>query len=266
MIDNFNRKIDSIRISVTDRCNLSCIYCMPENPSFFKSDDLMTSSEIINLVDNCIKFGIENIKFTGGEPLLRNDLVEIIKVITKSNRVNDISITTNGILLRRYAKELKEAGLNRINISLDTVCCNEYKRLTRIGKLKDVLDGIECAIKNNFDSIKINCVIENSILEKNAVLVKRYAEQKNIEIQYIKRINLLNGKFSKVINGDSGNCIKCNKIRVLSNGLILPCLFSDSGYCIRKFGIDCALKMAIKNKPVSGISGGNTRNMHSIGG
>ena len=156
LYDQFQRKIDYLRLSITDRCNLRCVYCMPEEGlKFFPKDKIMSQDEIIQLVQNFAKMGITKVRLTGGEPLLRRDLPEIIQRIRQISEINDISITTNGTALKYQAKKLKEAGLDRLNISLDTFNPAVYKKMTRGGNIKHVLQGIAAAEREGFKIIKV---------------------------------------------------------------------------------------------------------------
>src|SRR5699024_9691834 len=144
--DKFNRVHDYIRISVTDKCNLRCVYCMPaEGLPFFPDEKVLSCEEIVQLVQNFADMGIKKVRLTGGEPLMRSDIVEIIAGIAKIPEIEDISMTTNGLALPRMANKIYEAGLNRLNISLDTFDKQRYKEITRGGNLNRLLKGIEVA-------------------------------------------------------------------------------------------------------------------------
>ena len=157
--DGQGRSIDYLRISVTDRCNLRCIYCMPENGIETKpACEILSFEEITLLAKEAALLGIKHIRLTGGEPLVRLGLSELIKSLRAIPGIEDISLTTNGILLNRYAEELKEAGLDRLNISLDTLDESVYRKLTRRGELSDVFRGIDAAFEAGFSPIKLNAV------------------------------------------------------------------------------------------------------------
>lgn len=164
LVDRFNRKIDYLRISVTDRCNLRCIYCLPPERIIHKSQkDILSFEEIIEIVKVAVDLGIDKIRLTGGEPLVRKDLVGLISLLNKIEGIKDISLTTNGILLKEYALELKKAGLKRINISLDSLKKERYKFITRGGKLEDVLEAIRKSQEIGFSPLKINCLLLDDI-------------------------------------------------------------------------------------------------------
>lgn len=151
LYDQYDRLHDYLRLSITDRCNLRCVYCMPkEGLPFFPSDKVMSQDEIIEMVENFAEMGISKFRITGGEPLLRTDVVDIVRRIKNVDGVEDVSITTNGLFLGKLAKDLKEAGLDRLNISLDTFDPKRYKEITRGGNIQQVLDSISVAAKLHF--------------------------------------------------------------------------------------------------------------------
>lgn len=160
MKDTLGRRINYLRVSVTDLCNLRCKYCMPEKGICKKEhEDILSLEEIFQVVKASVELGIDKIRLTGGEPLVRKGLVELIESIGKLEGVKDLALTTNGIMLKNYAKDLKAAGLNRVNISLDTLSAEKYHDITRGGSLKNVLEGIEEARKVGLEPIKINMVV-----------------------------------------------------------------------------------------------------------
>ncbi len=161
MEDRYKRNIEYLRISVTDRCNLRCRYCMPEEGIKDKKthSDILSLEEIYEVVKACSNLGINKVRITGGEPLTRKGISGLIRNIDKLVGIKDIAMTTNGLLLKEYAKELKEAGLGRVNVSLDTLNEKKYKYITRFGSLKNVLEGIEEAKKIGLLPLKINVVL-----------------------------------------------------------------------------------------------------------
>ena len=160
LVDRFNRRIDYLRISVTDRCNLRCVYCMPESGIMNKAhDDLLTFEEITRIVTACASLGVDKVRLTGGEPLVRKGIVELVGSLSRINGIEDISMTTNGILLNEYAARLKEAGLKRVNISLDTLDAGRYRSITRFGELENVEDALRKAVKIGLSPVKINALL-----------------------------------------------------------------------------------------------------------
>ncbi len=157
--DGFSRTIDYMRISVTDRCNLRCIYCMPHDIKPVEFKNILTYEEIIRIVRVSVKLGVRKIRLTGGEPLARKNIQYLVKRLKEIEGIEELSMTTNGILLKRYAHELKEAGLDRLNISIDSLDKDKYREITRGGSLERVLQGMELAHSLGISPIKVNTVI-----------------------------------------------------------------------------------------------------------
>jgi cyclic pyranopterin phosphate synthase len=203
MIDIYNRKIDYIRISVTDRCNLRCVYCMPEEGiTWANYTEILSYEEIIFLCKVFSKIGISKIKITGGEPLVRKDLSYLIKEIKNINGIDNVTLTTNGILLDEQIESLVEAGVDAINISLDTLDENKYKKLTRVGQLKKVMSGINKALKYDKLNIKINCVPLEAENYEDILNVIKLAENNNISVRFIELMPIGLGKDMKGISED----------------------------------------------------------------
>lgn len=253
MLDKYNRHIHYLRISVTDRCNLRCKYCMPEEGvKELNHTDILSFEEITNFTKTAIEYGIDKVRITGGEPLVRKNIVELIRILSKLKSIKDISLTTNGILLNTFAKPLFDAGLSRVNISLDSMDAEKFKDITRGGNLNKVFEGIEAARKVGLYPIKINCVINNSSDEKDAKEVKTFCEKNELQVRFIHKMNLETGEFSVVEGGTGGDCKSCNKLRLSSNGFLRPCLFNDISFNIRELGNEKAIIMAVAAKPKCG--------------
>ncbi len=252
MLDHFSREINYLRISVTDRCNLRCQYCMPEEGvKLLGHKDILSFEEIVGFAEAAVKKGITKIRLTGGEPLVRKGIVELVAMLSKIKGVNDLSMTTNGTLLDKHAEALAQAGLNRVNISLDTLDAKKYCQVTRNGDIEDVSRGIQAATKTRLTPIKINCVLLGQpIGEVNQL--KDFCKKNKLSLRFIHQMDLRTGEFSVVEGGDGGNCSQCNRIRLLPNGDVKPCLFSDLAYNIRELGNEKALNLAIGNKPKAG--------------
>lgn len=160
MTDPFGREINYLRVSLTDRCNFRCVYCMPEEGApFLPKEHILNSEELKRLIRIAHEIGFIKIRFTGGEPLIRTDILDILSETSKLQNINDISLTTNGQLLGNLAVDLKHAGLDRVNISLDTLDPNQFRKIARGGDLQSVLKGIEAASEAGLNPIKINCVL-----------------------------------------------------------------------------------------------------------
>ena len=159
-LDSFGRSINYLRISVTDRCNLRCIYCMPpEGVLQMSHSEILSYEEIRTIVQAAAELGINKIRFTGGEPLVRAELPKLVHMLSQVEGIEELSLTTNGLLLKKYALELKKAGLYRVNVSLDTLKADKFQYITRLGKLKNVLEGIKAAKEVGFEPVKINTVV-----------------------------------------------------------------------------------------------------------
>lgn len=187
MQDIFQRKIDYLRISITDRCNLRCRYCMPETGVPMKShDEILSLEEIFQLVEIATLLGFTRFRLTGGEPLVRKGLVSLIKRISSLEGVEDISLTTNGVLLAAQAEELKKAGLNRVNISLDTLKEERFEYITRYNKFGQVLEGIDTAIKVGLNPVKINVVASKGFNDDEIVDFAHLTLEKPLHIRFIE--------------------------------------------------------------------------------
>jgi len=185
--DSFQRQIDYVRISITDRCNYRCLYCIPANGIEAKSrQDLLSYEEILQIVKAFAKLGLVRFRITGGEPLVRKGLVDFIKTINRIEGIEDLALTTNGALLARYAPALKEAGLKRINISLDSLDPQKYQEITRGGCLQDVLWGIEAALQAGFFPIKLNTVVIRGINDDELINMVRFVQDKPLEVRFIE--------------------------------------------------------------------------------
>lgn len=199
MQDGFGRDIKGIRISVTQRCNLNCFYCHKEGQNPSKKE--MTPSEIERIVVIGKKIGIKQLKITGGEPLVREDICEIVQ--RASNHMKNISMTTNGILLEKYAADLKSAGLRRVNISFDTLDAEKYKIITGTDDFSKTVDGLNAAIANELTPIKLNMVVMNGINDDEIEEMIRFASEKKVILQLIE-LEMFNKEFYDKYHHDIG--------------------------------------------------------------
>jgi cyclic pyranopterin phosphate synthase len=186
LLDTFGRVHNNLRISVTDRCNLRCTYCMPEEVVFMDRTELLTFEEIARFVEVAAPLGIDKIRLTGGEPLLRRDLPRLVRMVAAVPGIRDVGLTTNGMLLADQAQALFDAGLRRINISLDTLSPDRFRQLTRRGGLEKVIEGILAAKKAGFHPIKINAVSIRGITEHEVVPLGRFAREHGLEMRFIE--------------------------------------------------------------------------------
>ena len=266
MYDRYSRKINYLRISVTDRCNLRCRYCMPEEGiSLMKHRDILNFDEIVEIVTVAVKHGVDKVRITGGEPLVRKGIVDLVKMISLVEGINDLSMTTNGTLLKEFAPALYKAGLMRVNISLDTLDPERFRILTRGGSLNDTLEGIDAALDAGLTPLKINCVVKESSREPDATSVTRFGLERGLDVRYIRQMDLARGEFGIVEGGDGGNCASCNRLRLTADGKIKPCLFNDLEFDTRKLGAERAIEMAVEQKPSCGSSN-FTGHFYNLGG
>ena len=275
LVDSFNRKIDYIRVSVTSRCNFRCLYCMPNTPFEWEPhENILSYEEMFEFLKLAIDEGVNKIRITGGEPLLRKDLDVFIKMLYDYKPSLDLALTTNGYYLKEYAKKLKEAGLKRVNISLDSLKKDVASKIAQKDVLLKVLEGIDEAIKNGF-VVKLNVVVMKGINDNEIVDLLEFAKKKGVVIRFIefmenekaypniKRVdsNEILKKISKKYNFkelkkdnsaskyfqmDDGYifgiiephsedfCKSCNRIRLTAEGYLIPCLFFTESYNIKK--------------------------------
>jgi cyclic pyranopterin phosphate synthase len=186
LIDSFGRTHNNLRISVTDRCNLRCTYCMPEEVVFMDRSELLTFEEIAAFVKIAAPLGIDKVRLTGGEPLMRRGLPRLVDMLYRIEGIVDLGLTTNGILLAGQAQALYDAGLRRINVSLDTLDPERFRQLARRDGLEQVLDGIAAARHAGFDPIKINAVSIRGITEFEVVPLARFAREHGLELRFIE--------------------------------------------------------------------------------
>lgn len=274
MDDLFNRKIDYLRISVTDRCNLRCFYCMPEcGIEKTRHDDIASFEELYEMARACTELGVHKIRVTGGEPLVRLGVLDFLKKLGDLPGVDTLCITTNGTLLPKCARELKEAGVNRLNISLDTLNPEKYRHISRIGSLQTALDGFHAAMDAGFENIKVNAVLIGGVNDDEIGDLVNFAGKYGITIRFIElmpigecagwdKSHFISGEtvLQRVpgltplgsdgvaqlygIPGTSGKvglispvshrfCSGCNRIRITSDGKLKPCLHSEEEINLR---------------------------------
>jgi cyclic pyranopterin phosphate synthase len=185
-IDRFGRDIHYLRISLTDHCNLRCVYCMPEDMTFRPNAAMMQDDEILTLVRLFATLGFDKLRLTGGEPTVRANIVEIVRGIAATPGVRSLSMTTNGVLLRKLATPLKEAGLQRVNVSLDTLDPQKFHRLTRWGKIDQVWDGIRAAEEAGLTPVKLNAVVVRGYNESDVVDLARLTYEHPWQVRFIE--------------------------------------------------------------------------------
>ena len=187
LVDNFGRIHDNLRISVTDRCNIRCFYCMPEEGAVYAdSAALLTFAEIERFVRAVAPLGVSKLRLTGGEPLLRPHLPRLVEALASIPGIRDLALTTNAVLLGKHARELHDAGLRRLNIHVDTLDRERFQRITRRDDLPRVLAGIDAALAVGFECIKLNIVAVKGLVEPDIVPIARYCRERGLEPRYIE--------------------------------------------------------------------------------
>ncbi|MEY3935403.1 MAG: hypothetical protein RI901_833 [Actinomycetota bacterium] len=191
LIDSYGRIHRDLRVSLTDRCSLRCTYCMPFNfDKWLPNETLLTAPEIVKVIEIAVSQGIKEVRLTGGEPLLRPDIVEIVSRINSLETVPELSMTTNGVALAKFANDLAKAGLKRINISLDTLDWERFKRLTFRDRYDDVIEGIAAAKSAGLAPIKINTVLMRDINGDEALPLLKWALKENLNLRFIEQMPL----------------------------------------------------------------------------
>lgn len=266
--DPYNRKIDYLRISVTDRCNHRCVYCMPEEGVVPKHHDSILSYEQIGSIATvAASLGISKIRLTGGEPLVRHDMEALVAKLSKINGIAELAMTTNATLLAKKAKVLKQNGLARVNISIDSLDPKKYHAITRGGNLKHALAGVDAAIKASLTPIKINMVITTDTTEDEIKRMQDYCRRKKLTLQKIMQFSLYDrNELSKHIQTERPpKCVSCNRLRLTADGFFKPCLFSEKEIKIDFQNIAASIRKAVSLKPENGVAC-NNRYMNQIGG
>jgi cyclic pyranopterin phosphate synthase len=185
-VDGFGRAHNNLRISVTDRCNLRCTYCMPEEVTFMDRHELLTFEEITHFVRAAVPLGIDKVRLTGGEPLMRRDLPRLVQLLSAIPGLRDIGLTTNGLLLADQARALYDAGLRRINVSLDTLEPARFREVTRRDGLEKVIAGIHAAKAAGFHPVKLNAVSIRGVTEHEVIPLAKFAREHALELRFIE--------------------------------------------------------------------------------
>ena len=268
MRDSYNREINYLRISVTDRCNLRCIYCMPASGvRRIRHDEILSFEEIIAIAREASRLGVSKFRLTGGEPLVRKNIALLIRSLKTIAGIREVSLTTNGVLLSGLAGEIRSAGLDRINISLDSIDPERYRAITRNGNIRDALRGIDAALAAGFAWIKINMVLLPGVDRSEVEGMERFCRQKGLELQRINHYSLNRPKTSRPRYEAERPlaCTECNRIRLTADGKLKACLFSNTEFPVDQSDIRGSLERTIRNKPRRGIFCSNRQNWQ-IGG
>lgn len=286
MQDKFGRTITYLRLSVTDLCNLRCKYCMPAEGICKKAhEDILSEDEMVMAVEAAATLGIKKIRITGGEPLVKKNIFSICERVGKISGVDEVCVTTNGVLLKEYAQGLFDAGVSRLNISLDTLDAKKFKEITRVGNLEKVLAGIDEAIKVGFRKIKLNAVLMRGFndveiralaeltvdrpidmrfielmpmvdtqIDKSAYMPVREVlealpELEKLDVDGVAKLYKLPGAKGKIglISPVSDNfCAGCNRIRLTADGKFKPCLHAPEEFSIKGLDFDGMLEQTKK--------------------
>ncbi len=187
LVDTQGRTVRDLRLSVTDRCNLRCVYCMPaEGMPWLPREQMLTYEELARVARVCVECGVRGVRLTGGEPTVRKDLATLVRMLRELSPTLDLSLTTNGLLLPEMAEALRDAGLNRVNVSLDTLDRQRFVSLARRDRLPDVFAGLEAAKRAGFSPIKVNAVLLRGFNEDEAVPLARWAREEGFELRFIE--------------------------------------------------------------------------------
>jgi cyclic pyranopterin phosphate synthase len=208
MHDSYGRRINYLRISLTDACNLRCVYCMPEDMTFRPRQELMTDEEILFLVRVGASLGVNKIRLTGGEPTIRPHLVELVRAIAQTPGIKDLAMTTNGILLDKLAQPLAEAGLQRVNISMDTLDGEKFHKITRWGNIDDVWHGIRAAERAGMTPIKLNSVVVRNFNEVDMIDLARLTLENDWDVRFIEMM-----PFGEISDFQQSNVVTFREMR-----------------------------------------------------
>jgi GTP 3',8-cyclase len=265
MRDAFGREINYLRISVTDRCNLRCRYCMPEaGIDLLPRSEILSYEQITEIARVAVRMGIRKIRLTGGEPLVRKGVPELVRALRPIRGLGIIGMTTNGTMLAPLAAELATAGLDSVNISLDTLDPARYRFITRGGEIERALEGIRAAISARM-AVKLNMVVSEEITKEEISALRDFAFSLGISVQTISRYSLQDKKKDGYVTDRPPSCSGCNRIRLLPNGVVRSCLHSDIDFKIDFNDIERSIAAAILAKPMRGLVS-STVSVGQIGG
>ena len=190
LVDRFGRTVSYVRLSVTDRCDLRCVYCMPEKMKFVPRSQLLTLEEMESVGRAFVNLGVDKIRITGGEPLVRQNILQLFRNLGELDGLRDLTLTTNATQLQKYARDLKAAGVTRINVSLDTLKRDRFREITRIGDLDKTLAGIDAAIACDFEQIKLNAVVLKNYNHEEILDLVNFCIDRGIDISFIEEMPL----------------------------------------------------------------------------
>lgn len=205
LIDQFGRRVDYIRLSITDRCDFRCQYCMAEDMTFLPRDEVLSLEECARIVKLFVGLGVRKVRFTGGEPLVRKNALWLFQEVGQLPGLEESVLTTNGSQLSKYSTALKAAGIKRINLSLDSLDPQRFQAITRTGDLNKVLSGLDAALNTGFENIKLNTVLMHGINDDEAIPLVQFAIHKGIDISFIEEMPLGEVDHSRTQSSVSNN-------------------------------------------------------------
>ncbi len=254
MRDSFGREISYLRVSVTDRCNLRCVYCMPpEGVRLLRHEDILSFERITSVVRAAAGLGFKKIRLTGGEPLVRRDFPRLVTLLAGVPGIEELVMTTNGTLLAPVAAELARRGLHSVNVSLDTMDTERYATLTRGGRLVDALCGIEAAVGAGL-AVKLNVVVFGSESEADVEGVRAYAARVGAKVQLISKYRLDEPKREAGGCDRPPRCETCTRLRLLADGRLRPCLRGAATVAVDFDDLEGSIRRAVLAKPERGLS------------
>jgi cyclic pyranopterin phosphate synthase len=265
MFDLFGREITSLRISVTADCNLRCGYCAPVGGEPARPRRAALSNEQIGgAAAAAVSLGVRKIRLTGGEPLVRRDIVDLVALLSRIDGLSHLAMTTNGTLLARHVRQLKEAGLRSVNVSLDTLEPDRYREITRGGRIDDALDGITAALSQGLP-VKINMVVLPATTQEDIERMREFCGALGARVQLINLFDLSREKCDTAGFDRPPLCAQCNRIRLTADGRLKPCLHSNTEVALDFARLEECMREAILAKPRHGGVCTN-RSMVEIGG
>jgi GTP 3',8-cyclase len=265
MLDRFKRDISYLRISVTDKCNLRCRYCMPaEGVPVRAHAEFLSFEQITSVVRAGVRLGMTKVRLTGGEPLVKRGIVDLVRMIKGVEGVAHLGMTTNGTLLGQHVVQLRDVGLDSINVSLDTLNGARFREITRGGDIREVLDGIWDAIDAGFP-VKINMVVLDDTPDAEVSRMRAYCERVGARLQLINHYALDKEKREGYRFDRPPSCATCNRVRLMADGMLKPCLHSDQEVKLDFSRLEESLREAVLAKPERGGVCTN-REMSQIGG
>lgn len=265
MFDSSGREISYLRVSVTDRCNLACVYCVPEEGvEHLARESILSFERIAAVVAAAARLGVRKVRLTGGEPLVRKGIAELVGMIAPIPGIEKLGLTTNGTLLAPLAASLAAAGLGSVNVSLDTLDPGRYARLTRGGRIEEAMAGIRAARAAGLP-VKLNVVVLEDSTEAELEGLRSWAAELGASVQLIARYDIHSQKLDGGKYDRPPRCGNCDRLRLLADGTLRPCLHSGLSIPVDFADIESSILKAVEAKPAHGGAGGDLE-VGQIGG